>query len=134
MTVTQTAWQDQLQRGGPIVVQPGEAKAVRQAAQALGYAVFEADCERAKSKSAVLRAIANAVDYPEYFGSDLDALLDCLTTTVADQPGGALLLLCRLNLDEPGLAPHVPDILDTCFDAAEDARDHGRVLAYASLP
>ncbi len=134
MAGTQMAWQEQLQRGGPLVVQPGEAETVQKAAQALGYVVFEADCARAKSKSAVLRAIANAVDYPEYFGSDLDALLDCLTTTMAEQSHGALLLLRGLNLDEPGLAPHVPDILDTCFDAAEHARDENRVLAYASLP
>lgn len=126
-------WQESLRRGGPITVQPSEVESLLAAAKAAGYAVFEADCERAKSKSAVLRAIANAVDYPEYFGSDLDALLDCLTSTVLDQSRGALVVLRRLNHHDAGLAPHVPDILDTFFDASEEVRDNDRVLAYISV-
>lgn len=104
------------------------------AAQALGYAIFLVDCDRAKSKSAVLRAIAAAVDFPEYFGGNLDALLDCLTSTVLDQPGaGVLMVLHNLHSDEPGVADHLGDILETFSDAAEYVRDNGRVLAYACL-
>jgi len=130
---THEIWQEALQRGGPLTVQPAEIDDLVAAAKNLGYAVFDADCERAKSKSAVLRAIANAVDYPEYFGSDLDALLDCLTSTVLDQTRGGVLVLRSINDQDPGLEPHINDILDTCFDAAEEVRDNGRTLTYVRV-
>lgn len=131
MTATHDSLQDEIRRGGQ--VQAAE-DALTQAAQALGYALFAVDCARAKSKSAVLRAIATAVDFPEYFGSNLDALLDCLTTTVLDQPApGALVLLKDVNVDEPALAEHVDDIVTTFADAAEYVRDNGKVLAFARV-
>src|SRR5690554_2862562 len=117
----------QLQAGGRV---DGSTPDLVERAQALGYAVFEADCSKAKSCSAVLRAIANAVYYPEYFGSNLDALLDCLTGTVLDQPRGALVILRGLNKDEPGIAPHVEGILETFADAVEYLRDNQRILVY----
>lgn len=126
-------WRESLQQGGAIAIQDGQIQALIEAARELGYAVFQAECSRAKSKSAVLRAIANAVDYPEYFGSDLDALLDCLTGTALDQSRGALMVLRGLNYDEPGLAPHLPEILETFQDAAGEVRDGDRVLAYVSV-
>lgn len=123
--------QDTIAAGGRVAGAPAE---LSEAGAALGYAVFLVDCDRAKSKSAVLRAIAGAVDFPEYFGGNLDALLDCLTSTVLDQPGvGALILLQNLHTDEPGVADHIDDIMDTFSDAAEYVRDNGRVLAYACL-
>ena len=120
--------QQQLQTGGRVEGAPSDLAAQ---ARALGYAVFEADCSKAKSCSAVLRAIANAVDHPEYFGSNLDALLDCLTGVVLDEQRGALVVLRDLNKDDPGIAAHTEAILETFSDAVEYARDNGRVLAYA---
>lgn len=125
--------QQQLQMGGVILDNDMDPGALSQAAEALGLTVFNVDCDRAKSKSAVLRAIAGAVDFPEYFGGNLDALLDCLTTTVLDQQAGALVMLCNLHENEPALAEHVDDIMDTFADAAEYARDNAKVLAVARL-
>ncbi|GAA5233853.1 barstar family protein [Verticiella sediminum] len=131
MTSTHDSLQEEIRKGGQ--VQAAE-DALAGAAGALGYAVFPVDCARAKSKSAVLRAIATAVDFPEFFGGNLDALLDCLTATVLDQPGpGALLLLKDINGGEPALAEHLEDIMTTFADAAEYVRDNGKVLAYARL-
>lgn len=130
-------WRESLQQGGAIAIQNEQAEALIDTAKSMGFAVFQAECKRAKSKSAVLRAIANAVDYPEYFGSDLDALLDCLTGTALDQNKGALMVLRGLNYDEPGLASHLPEILEVFQDAAREVRDGDRILAYicvASLP
>jgi RNAse (barnase) inhibitor barstar len=127
------ALQQQLQMGGLIPDSYGDPGELAHAAQALGLTVFHVECDRAKSKSAVLRAIAGAVDFPEYFGGNLDALLDCLTTTVLDQQAGALVVLCNLHENEPTLSEHVGDIMDTFADAAEYARDNARVLAVARL-
>lgn len=125
--------QRQLQMGGLIPESYGDPGELTHAAQALGLTVFHVDCDRAKSKSAVLRAIAGAVDFPEYFGGNLDALLDCLTATVLDQQTGALVMLCNLHEHEPTLSEHVGDIMETFADAAEYARDNARVLAVARL-
>ena len=133
MAGSNDALQQQLQMGGLIPDSYADASQLALAAKALGLKVFNVDCDRAKSKSAVLRAIAGAVDFPEYFGGNLDALLDCLTTTVLDQQAGALVVLCNLHESEPTLSEHVGDIMDTFADAAEYARDNARVLAVARL-
>lgn len=125
--------QRHLQEGGQVPEQYTDAGMLAEAARVLGLTVFSVECDRAKSKSAVLRAIAGAVDFPEYFGSNLDALLDCLTTTVLDQQAGALIVLCNLHDHEPALNEHVGDILDTFSDAAEYARENGRTLAFTRL-
>lgn len=131
MTGTHDSLQENIRKGGQV---QADAQALSSAAQALGYAVFSVDCSRAKSKSAVLRAIASAVDFPEFFGGNLDALLDCLTTTVLDQPAaGSLVLLQGINESEPAVAEHLDDILTTFADAAEYVRDNGKVLAYARI-
>lgn len=131
MTSTHDSLQQRILEGGR--VDGADESALVEAAQSAGFAVFSVDCSRAKSKSAVLRAIATAVDFPEYFGSNLDALLDCLTTTVIDQAKpGALIAINGLNVEEPALVEHVEDILTTFADAVEYLRDNGRVLAYAS--
>ncbi|MBU4611242.1 barstar family protein [Achromobacter sp. GG226] len=132
MTITHDSLQALIQQGGMLQTHPREPLAA--AAEALGYVVFDVDCSRAKSKSAVLRAIASAVDYPEFFGSNLDALLDCLTATVLDaQRPGALVLLVGINAEEPGVGEHVDDILTTFSDAAEYVRDNGRALAFVQV-
>ncbi len=130
MTSTHDSLQGLVQQGGRLQSQPRDA--LIQAAQAAGYAVYEVDCSRAKSKSAVLRAVASAVDYPEFFGSNLDALLDCLTATVLDgQKPGALFLLDGMSDEEPGVADHVDDILTVFCDASDYVLDGGRVLTFA---
>lgn len=133
MTSTHDALQQQLRAGGHIEHEYPDSAMLSEAAGSLGLKVFAVNCSRAKSKSAVLRAIATAVDFPEFFGGNLDALMDCLTTTVLDQKSGALILLCGLHDEEPGLTGHIPDILDTFADAAEDVRESQRVLAYARV-
>lgn len=125
--------QRHLQEGGQIPEQYTDAGVLADAAKALGLTVFTVECDRAKSKSAVLRAIAGAVDFPEYFGGNLDALLDCLTTTVLDQQAGALIVLCNLHDQEPALSEHVVDILDTFSEAAEYARENGRSFAFTRV-
>src|SRR5690606_32756170 len=66
----QSALQRQLGRGGAIDHDGLQKEAVVEAAHQLGLALMVADCDRARSRSAVLRAIAKAVDFPEYFGGN----------------------------------------------------------------
>ena len=100
----QSTLQRQLRRGGALPHDEGlDKKAVVDAAHELGLALFVANCDPARSRSAVLRAIVKAVDFPEYFGGNLDALYDCLCDTVLDHKVGVVLWLYRLHSGDPAL-------------------------------
>src|SRR3546814_628083 len=72
-----------------------------EAARAEGLAAFVVDCDRARSRSAVLRAVVKAVDFPEFFGGNLDALFDCLCDTLLDQKAGMFLWFRHLHSGDP---------------------------------
>src|SRR5690606_17791152 len=103
---------------------------VVEASRELGLALLVADCDRARSRSAVLRAIAKAGDFPEYFGGNLDALYDCLCDTVLDQKVGVVLWLYRLHSGDPALEADSVQIEAVCAAAAELARHNGSVSTY----
>lgn len=58
------------------IAQGGEA--LREAAAALGYAYFETDLKGVKGKKNLLVALAQAVEFPDEFGANWDALVDVL--------------------------------------------------------
>jgi RNAse (barnase) inhibitor barstar len=78
----------------------------------------------------VLRAIVKAVDFPEYFGGNLDALYDCLCDTVLDHKTGVVLWLYRLHSGDPVLEEDAARIETVCSDAADFARENGRIFAF----
>lgn len=95
-----------------------------------GLAYFEADCDKARSCSAVLRAIAKAVDYPVFFGSNMDALLDCLGETLFEQKTGMVLVLRRLHSEDDSLLEHIDALKGVLNDTVEYGQDNGRVFSY----
>src|SRR5690606_33113519 len=96
--------QEKLQKGGLVDVVSSERNEVLKVAEEVGMAAFVVDCDRARSRSAVLRAVVKAVDFPEFFGGNLDALYDCLCDTVLDQMGGLFLWFDNLHSGVPALA------------------------------
>ncbi|AUL46372.1 barstar family protein 2 [Bordetella trematum] len=120
----------QLQQGGAIAPDAMDKSSLANATQELGMTLLVADCDRARSRSAVLRAIVKAVDFPEFFGGNLDALYDCLCDTVLDQKVGAVLWLERLHSGDPALEEDAGAIEAVCADAAEFARENGRQFCY----
>ncbi len=54
------------------------ADALVEAGEANGYLVFRVDLTHAGSKNDLLDAVARALAFPEWFGRNWDALLDCL--------------------------------------------------------
>ncbi len=48
------------------------------AAGEAGHQVFRIDLGRVRDKDALLAAIGEAMDFPEWYGRNLDALADCL--------------------------------------------------------
>lgn len=129
MSSTQSL-QDVLQKGGLIEAPTASQDDVIRAAEDAGLTPFVVDCDRARSKSAVLRAIVKAVDFPEFFGSNLDALYDCLSDTVIDQKSGLFLWFHKLHTGDPLLAPDAKAILAVCADVVDFAGNNERVFSY----
>jgi len=104
---------------------------VLRAARAAGLLDLVADCDRARSRSAVLRAVVKAIDFPEFFGNDLDAFYDCLCDTVLDQKIGLLLWFHRLHSGDPTLQEDAVRIQEICDTVVEFAQNNGRLFLYA---
>lgn len=126
----QSTLQRQLSRGGAIDHGDLQKDVVDEASRELGLAFMVAECDRARSRSAVLRAIAKAVDFPEYFGGNFDALYDCLCDTVLDQKTGVVLWFVKLHSGDPALAEDAVQIASVCEDVVAFAEENGRVFNY----
>lgn len=100
------------------------------AAKSAQLGFFEVQVGRAKSKSAVLKSIARTLDFPEHFGSNLDALYDCLTDMVVEHPKGLCVVLRGLHTREPALGEHVPALRQVLEDAAAFARERQRCFTF----
>lgn len=122
--------QELLQKGGLIDVSTASQDDVIQAATDAGLTPIVVDCDRARSRSAVLRAVAKAVDFPEFFGSNLDALYDCLCDTVVDQRDGLFLWFYKLHTGDPILADDAAAVLNVCADVVEFAANNERVFSF----
>lgn len=102
-----------------------------EAAREAGLAAFVVDCDRARSRSAVLRAVVKAVDFPEFFGGNLDALFDCLCDTLLDQKTGMFLWFRHLHSGDPALTEDAAAIEAVCADVVDFASNNDRQFAYA---
>lgn len=86
---------------------PLDGEALRRWAQAGGQRYVEVDLEHARDRKAVLRAIGRALDFPTWYGANLDALYDCLT----DLPERATANATGWNIVLRGWPP--PERMDT---------------------
>lgn len=100
-------------------------------AEASGLAAFVVNCDRARNRSAVLRAVVKAIDYPEFFGGNLDALYDCLCDTLQDQKTGLFIWFRHLHSGDPALADDTLAIQAVCNDVVEYGLSNERVFAFA---
>lgn len=125
------ALQNKLKKGGLLDASQVDKDEAFQHANALGLMVFVVDCDRARSRSAVLRAVVKSIDFPEFFGGNLDALYDCLCDTVLDQKVGLFLWFHNLHSGDPALADDAKAIIDVCIDVAEFAKNNGRHFSFA---
>jgi Barstar (barnase inhibitor) len=96
------------------------------AAAELDFWRIAVPCSHAGSKAAMLTKIADALQFPDHFGMNLDALYDCLTDQLmANKKKGALLIL-----DGAASAPReaTSGVIDTLLDAAEFMQLKGQRL------
>jgi len=57
---------------------PAEAAWIFRAAKANGFAYWRVDMATVQDKSGLLAALARALEFPDWFGGNWDALQDCL--------------------------------------------------------
>ena len=125
------AWHKKFKKGGLIDSDTMSRDEAVERAQAAGLTAYVVDCDRARSRSAVLRAVVKAVDFPEFFGGNLDALYDCIGDTVLDQKNGLFLWFDKLHSGDPALADDAKAILAVCEDVVEFAKNNDRCFTYA---
>jgi hypothetical protein len=89
---------------------------LRTLARLHGLRVFDADCGAATDKRGLLRAIARALRFPDYFGFNWDALEECLTDLDWLDAQGTVLVLSRADR----LAGRAPRDLTVALDILED--------------
>lgn len=87
----------------------------------LGQHFLYAHCGHAVTKQQVLGAIAEAFHFPKYFGKNLDALSDCLTSLVykAGKQTGFLVVLEQL----PNTPKFDREARESLLDVFRDAAD-----------
>lgn len=107
-----------------------DLQALHEAALAAELAWGVADCDRARNRSAVFRAVVKAVDYPEFFGSSFEGLFDCLCDTVMDQRVGLVILFEKLHSGDPVLKKDMTELLQVLDDVTTQAAEQGRVFIY----
>lgn len=78
------------------------AEELREAAEEVGFAVFDSDLAGVHGKGEFLAAIAQAIKAPEWFGHNFDALADALADLSWCRARGYILLL-RNGSDTFGL-------------------------------
>jgi RNAse (barnase) inhibitor barstar len=91
--------------------------ALMREAQGAGLQFFDVNCEAVHDKESFLRAIAEALSFPAYFGNNWDALDECLTD-LSWLPGkGYVVLLDRLEK----MADAAPEVLAAAIPIFADA-------------
>jgi hypothetical protein len=65
--------------GGVFHLPAQDRAAVRRAAAEAGFACFEVSLADCSQLDAVLARLGNGLDFPDWYGHNLDALKDCLT-------------------------------------------------------
>lgn len=119
---------DLLKKGGELGAQFAED--FRAMGNEAEFAWCEADCSKARNRSALFRAVVKAVDYPQFFGGSFEGLYDCLTDTIQDQKSGLVLLFKDLHSADPDIERDLAELQQVLNDVVDNARDTGRVFVY----
>ena len=72
--------------------------ALKEAAEELGQAFFTVDLHQAQNVPGFIKAFKNGINFPEWFGDNLDALYDCLTDLSWHPASGYVITLSGAQL------------------------------------
>ena len=82
-----------------------------------GYSCAQADLTGCGDRDAFFARVAEALEFPDWFGRNWDAFFDCLADLSWLPTGGHVLVL--LNPGE--MRQHAPEVLDTALSIVRDA-------------
>ncbi len=102
---------------GVYFVDARDGDALATAAKALGFALVRIDFDGCSDKAEALARIARAMDFPEWFGGNWDALADCLSDLSWRPADGYVLLLEHVE----GWRAQAPEEFDTAIDIFNEA-------------
>lgn len=120
---------DLLKKGGELVAE--QAQDFRALAQDAEIAWCEADCSKARNRSALFRAVVKAVDYPQFFGGNFEGLYDCLTESVQDQKAGLVLVFKDLHSADPDIERDLAQLQQVLEDVVDSANESSRVFVFS---
>ncbi|EXI78576.1 MAG: Barstar (barnase inhibitor) [Candidatus Accumulibacter appositus] len=83
----------------------GDRRALREAAEAAGFACFDADLGDSDQIQQVLARLGRQLGFPEWYGNNFDALKDCLSDISWREEAGYLLILSRAEALQLADAP-----------------------------
>ena len=105
--------------GGGVFYVPGDvdARKAQSAAKKAGLAFFHVDGRSVQRKEQLLNSLATALDLPEHFGHNWDALEECLNDLAPVDGRGYFLLYDHID----GLLEAHPDQFETLVEILRDA-------------
>lgn len=116
-------------RGGVwFLPRPLEAKSLQAAAKRAGYAFFHLDGKNIERKEQLLNHVATVLQFPNHFGSNWDALEECLTDLEWVDGDGYLIYFDHID----GLLSAHPDqfatFVEIVLDAVESWKEDGEAM------
>ena len=122
-------------RAGAYFVDTRDREALLEAGRALRFCVQAVDLRACTDTGAALREIAEALEFPDWFGDNLDALADCLADLSWLAAPGYLLLLEHVGAWREEAAEDVEAVVEILQDtAARWAADDVAFWAMLPLP
>ena len=103
-------------------------KALIAAAEHNGYFVFRVDLAKAKDKATLLESIGRAMRFPEWFGHNWDALMDCLADLGWIPAEGYVVILEHCDGIHGRAETDFVQCLQIFEDAASEWREQGTPL------
>jgi RNAse (barnase) inhibitor barstar len=112
-------------RSGVFQLPAARRQDITSAAEQLGFVVFHVDLGRARDKEDLLEFIGSAMAFPEWFGHNFDAFLDCLADLGWRPAMGYLVLLEHCDAIRSRAESDFLACLQTFSSAAAEWRERG---------
>jgi Barstar (barnase inhibitor) len=108
----------QVEQAGIYRLSATQCAVLERSAEALGFACFKVKLDGSANLDAILTALGRALDFPDWYGANLDALNDCLTDFSWREAKGYLLILAGADAlcSEPGSFAALNEVLAAAIE------------------